>query len=82
MTWIGGTAPAARFRCQAKTRYRQPDQGALVEMTGVDTCTVAFDVPQRAVTPGQYVVLYSGDTCLGGGVIDSTRPAEALSHSA
>jgi tRNA-specific 2-thiouridylase len=82
MSWIGGNAPAARFRSQAKTRYRQPDQGALVEMTGEDSCTVTFDVPQRAVTPGQYVVLYSGDTCLGGGVIDRTRPAEVLADSA
>ncbi|MEQ1581791.1 MAG: tRNA 2-thiouridine(34) synthase MnmA [Steroidobacteraceae bacterium] len=82
MSWIGGHPPAARFRSQAKTRYRQPDQGAVVEMTGTDTCAVTFDMPQRAVTPGQYVVLYSGDTCLGGGVIDSTRPAEPMAHSA
>ena len=75
VSWIGGEPPATRFRCHAKTRYRQPDQGAVVEMTGDDTCTVTFDMPQRAVTPGQYVVLYAGDTCLGGGVIDGTEAA-------
>jgi len=75
--WIAGTPPAQSFRCQAKTRYRQPDQGARVDMTGTTACRVTFDVPQRAVTPGQYVVFYSGDTCLGGGVIDSTLPADA-----
>jgi tRNA-specific 2-thiouridylase len=76
MSWIGGTPPATRFRSQAKTRYRQPDQGCTVAMTGNGTCTVTFDLPQRAVTPGQYLVLYSGDTCLGGGVIDSTEAAD------
>ncbi len=82
LSWIQGRPPATRFRTQAKTRYRQLDQDAQVEMTGDDTCTVTFDVPQRAVTPGQYVVLYSGETCLGGGVIDSTQPAQVLAHSA
>ncbi len=78
LSWIGGVPPSTRFRCMAKTRYRQPDQSCAVEMTGEDTCTVVFDLPQRSVTPGQYVVLYSGDTCLGGGVIDSTQTAHAV----
>ncbi len=58
-----------RFRCMAKTRYRQPDQACTIvrEATGY---IVHFDEPQRAVTPGQSVVLYQGEICLGGGVIE------------
>ena len=68
MTWID--APA---RCgQAygvKTRYRQPDQQAeIAEMNG-ECATVLFKAPQRAVTPGQSLVVYDGDICLGGGII-------------
>ncbi|APZ43657.1 tRNA 2-thiouridine(34) synthase MnmA [Acidihalobacter ferrooxydans] len=71
MHWIAGAAPAAPFRATAKVRYRQTDQPCRVTVreTGVD---VHFDTPQRAVTPGQSLVLYAGDVCLGGGVIDST----------
>ena len=69
--WIAGHPPAGEFRCSAKTRYRQPDQPCAVVCTdrGVQ---VVFDEPQRAVTPGQSVVFYDGDVCLGGGVIEST----------
>ncbi|MGA8278918.1 MAG: tRNA 2-thiouridine(34) synthase MnmA [Rhodanobacteraceae bacterium] len=69
LTWIAGVPPAAQFRCAAKTRYRQPDQACLVEIADGE-CQVAFDQPQRAVTPGQSVVFYAGEVCLGGGVID------------
>ncbi len=68
-TWIAGTAPATSFRCAAMTRYRQAPQDCRVEIDG-DTCTVTFDEAQRAVTPGQSVVFYAGDECLGGGVIE------------
>ncbi len=68
-SWVDGAAPAATFRCTAKTRYRQDDQDCLVRIDG-DMCTVEFDVPQRAVTPGQSVVFYDGDACLGGAVIE------------
>lgn len=69
LTWIAGQAPAAQFRCTAMTRYRQPDQACLVEVDG-DRCRVRFEQAQRAVTPGQSVVFYDGDVCLGGGVIE------------
>lgn len=72
LTWVSGQAPAARFRCTAKVRYRQTDQECEVEVH-VDTATVRFDAPQRAITPGQYVVFYEGAECLGGGVIDATH---------
>ncbi|HNR92359.1 MAG TPA: tRNA 2-thiouridine(34) synthase MnmA [Dokdonella sp.] len=68
-TWIDGGPPATEFACTAKTRYRQPDQACRVAVVG-DTLHVAFDEPQRAVTPGQSVVFYDGDACLGGGVIE------------
>jgi len=61
INWIG----EARYgKLTAKTRYRQPDQKC--EVNGV---RVVFEKPQRAVTPGQWLVLYDGDVCLGGGII-------------
>lgn len=70
MHWINGAAPAATIQCQAKTRYRQPDQTCHVEVEE-GHISVAFENAQRAVTPGQSVVLYQGDICLGGAVIES-----------
>jgi tRNA-specific 2-thiouridylase len=74
LTWIGGCAPAAELRCTAKTRYRQSDQDCVVRVRGA-RCEVEFDEPQRAVTPGQSVVFYDGDECLGGAVIESSDAA-------
>lgn len=70
--WIAGQPPAARFACTAQTRYRQPDEACEVEVLEDGTLAVRFARPQRAVTPGQSVVLYDGDHCLGGAVIAST----------
>lgn len=70
--WIAGEAPSASFRCTAKTRYRQPDQDCLVSVSDQGTLAVQFDQPQRAVTPGQSVVFYDGEACLGGAVIAAT----------
>jgi tRNA-specific 2-thiouridylase len=69
LEWVAGSAPAREFRCVAKTRYRQPDQTCLVKIDG-NHCEVEFDEPQRAVTPGQSVVFYDGEVCLGGGIIE------------
>ncbi len=71
LTWVEGTPPSTDFRCTAKVRYRQADQGAEVHCLADGTCEVQFDEPQRAVTPGQYVVFYQDDVCLGGGVIEA-----------
>ena len=57
------------IRVQARIRYRMAPQPALLEQTGPDTCRVIFDQPQRAITPGQSVVLYDGDTVVGGATI-------------
>jgi tRNA-specific 2-thiouridylase len=71
LSWVAGEPPGSEFRCAAKTRYRQSDQMCSVHVTP-DRCEVRFDEPQRAVTPGQSVVFYDGDVCLGGGIIDAT----------
>ena len=68
--WISGKAPGEFFNCTAKSRYRQPDQDCLVRILDDRCCRVEFMQAQRALTPGQYVVFYSGQQCLGGGTID------------
>ncbi|MDR0382016.1 MAG: tRNA 2-thiouridine(34) synthase MnmA [Oscillospiraceae bacterium] len=60
-------------RAGVKVRYKQPEQPATVRQLDEDTLQVTFDTPQRAVTPGQAVVLYDGDTVLGGGTIEATE---------
>jgi len=73
INWINGQPSAAEpLHCMAKTRYRQPDQGCSVQVDTQGSCVVSFNEPQRAVTPGQSVVFYQGDCCLGGGVIERT----------
>ena len=61
------------LRCKARIRYKHTEQPATVTQTGPDELTVVFDEPQRAITTGQAVVLYDGDTVLGGGTIFSTE---------
>lgn len=75
VNWMSG-APFAG-ECTAKTRYRQPDQKCRVISSdlGDGRVRVEFLEPQRAVTPGQYVVFYNGDACLGGGVIRTVGPS-------
>jgi len=70
--WVSDSFPDElvknTFHCMAKTRYRQPDQACHISMDkGV--LHVDFDEPQRAITPGQSLVLYSGQQCLGGAII-------------
>ena len=57
------------LRCSAKIRYRHKEQPCTVTQPEEDLLKVVFDEPQRAITPGQSVVLYDGDVVLGGGVI-------------
>ena len=70
--WIGEMPAALQegLRCAAKVRYRQPDQACAVRTLGDGRLEVRFDERQRAVAPGQFVVFYSDDLCLGGAVID------------
>jgi tRNA-specific 2-thiouridylase len=69
-TWVSGSAPDLPLPCKARIRYRQPLQGCEVRATGeAGVLEVVFGVRQRAVTPGQFVVLYDGDEVIGGGTI-------------
>lgn len=67
--WISGQSPRGSIRCKAKIRYRHIEQPATATPLADGAVKVVFDVPQRAITPGQAVVLYDGDVVLGGGVI-------------
>ena len=69
MSWVAGYPPAESFDCTAKVRYRQEDQSCSVIVNADGTVDVTFAEPQRAITPGQSVVFYDGDICLGGGII-------------
>ena len=71
INWIPNMPSEKEFECNAKFRYRQPDQKVKVEILE-NKVKVYFYEKQRAVTPGQYVVFYKDDYCLGGGVIEKT----------
>ncbi len=74
-TWIAGEAPAAEFDCTCKYRYRQPDQAVHVSVMEGGRVHVTAKERQRAVTPGQSMVFYQGEVCLGGAVCDSVLDA-------
>ena len=69
LNWIAGLAPDTAPVYAAKTRYRQADAACRLSLLDATGCTLTFDTPQWAVTPGQSAVLYAGDVCLGGGII-------------
>jgi tRNA-specific 2-thiouridylase len=71
LDWCSNQPLTAPLRCAAKTRYRQADQVCTVTPLNDTQCQVVFDEPQRAITPGQSVVFYQDEICLGGGVIES-----------
>jgi len=86
--WISGKAPVTPYQCNAKTRYRQADQQCIItalsnkesnkepnkesNSENESICEVTFENTQRAITPGQSIVFYQGDECLGGGIITNT----------
>ena len=77
--WIAGAPPAPDLRCTAQHRYRQHEESCEVTVQDDGSLMVRFDRPQRAVTPGQSLVLYDGEACLGGAVIASTdAPLEGV----
>ena len=70
VNWISGVRPSTPVRVTASIRYRGREQEALVTHMSDDRALIAFDEPQRAVTPGQAVVFYNGPEVLGGGIIE------------
>lgn len=77
-TWIAGEPPARVFDCTCKYRYRQPDQKVRVTVEEDGSVLVAAEERQRAVTPGQSMVFYDGDVCLGGAICDEVTDAGAV----
>lgn len=71
MHWIAGAPPRAGQPLTAKTRYRMEDAACRIEPVAGERWRASFATPQWAPTPGQYLVVYDGDTCLGGGVIEA-----------
>lgn len=70
ISWVAESVCTFPFRCTAKIRYRQIDQPCTLHSIDKNgTARVFFDSPQRAVTPGQSIVFYCGELCLGGAVI-------------
>lgn len=67
--WISGITPIMPLVCSAKIRYRQQDQECIVQKINNNELSVEFTVLQWAITPGQSIVFYQQDECLGGGII-------------
>ena len=78
--WVEGSAPSASFECTARCRYRQSDQHCRVEVLDDGRLHVRFASAQRAVTPGQSLVLYADEVCLGGAVIECTDAPLERTH--
>ncbi len=70
LDWVSGECPALNTPLKAKIRYRQQEQPCQIIEHANDKIVVQFDQPQTAVAPGQSVVFYDGDECLGGGIIE------------
>ena len=70
ISWVSNNEKPSSFECTAKFRYRQPDNKVTVQLVDGHKVKVTFHEPIRAVTPGQAVVFYHEDECLGGGTID------------
>jgi tRNA-specific 2-thiouridylase len=70
--WVAGEQPSLPLHCAAKVRYRQHDQSCILTQCAQRGYRVDFAAPQRAITPGQSVVFYVDDRCLGGGIIEQT----------
>jgi tRNA-specific 2-thiouridylase len=83
LNWVSGAPPHCNWVYTAKTRYRQKDAACTLVAAGAERCVIEFAEPQWAVTPGQSVVLYESQVCLGGGIIESgERMREDLAVSA
>ena len=81
LAWVSDIAPDEGSTLTAKVRYRQQDQDVSVDKIDENHIRLKFDRPQRAVTPGQSVVLYDGDVCLGGGIIKTMNTPPMGKHN-
>ena len=70
MHWIKGEPPTENKPYTAKIRYRQKDQSCTINKKDKNNFIITFKNDQFAITPGQSVVFYSGEICLGGGIIE------------
>ena len=77
LNWISGSQPHCQWVYTAKTRYRQKDAPCAIASASAGRCVIEFAEPQWAVTPGQSVVVYESQVCLGGGIIESASRASA-----
>ena len=82
VNWVSGAPPPMNAKVSAKIRYRSNEESASVEMIDNETAKVSFDRPMRAVTPGQAIVFYDGETVLGGGFIELESAVSQLQASA
>jgi tRNA-specific 2-thiouridylase len=73
MHWISGSTADTTQTYAAKTRYRQQDAACRVELPSTQSARFTFEQAQWAVTPGQSVVMYDGEICLGGGIIEQAQ---------
>jgi tRNA-specific 2-thiouridylase len=69
LNWINGAMPEKPLKVKARIRYRHPEAGATINPLDATSVHVKFAEPQMAITPGQTVVFYDGDTVIGGGRI-------------
>ena len=84
LMWVDGKGPNLKSEnsvpLMAKIRYRQADQACVITRLSKDKIEVAFTQPQRAITPGQSIVFYDGDVCLGGAVIVLIQAFKNIDH--
>lgn len=78
VNWVSGTAPDEPFRAEVKIRYKAKPAAALIEPLGTDRIRVRFDEPVRDATPGQGAVIYDGEVCLGGGIIERMPTLQSI----
>lgn len=79
VNWISGETPTEPFHAEVKIRYKARPVSALIKPMGADQMRITFAQPLRDITPGQGAIVYDGDVCLGGGIIDRPRSMTAES---
>ncbi len=81
LSWVSGITPHCNWVYGAKTRYRQKDAPCVIASSTQQSSAIEFAEPQWAITPGQSVVVYESNVCLGGGIIESTALSSAAAEA-